>query len=376
MKVTQNQLLFNASNLHVGGGVQVAASVISEWARMSDLVPECTEIWASSEVDANLRASGCDVASLQGYRVVNTHGLSVMFSPEARRLRNFRRVFTLFGPLYKWGFDPFSIVGFAQAWLIQPENEVAQRIPFIWRAIIRLKFRIQELFFRRANILVVELEHVAAALVSRKVVSAERVRVVHNCIGSIYTQPDRWLPVSTVPTSVRIKIGFVGRNYPHKNTAIFPEIARELTRHYELNVDFYVTFTDAEWLACDESFRDSVKNVGALSVAECPSFYQAMNAVIFPSLLECFSATPLEALAMGRPLFASDRQFNRDICGEHAIYFDPLNARDAAKKIAEYFKETTDHARRLDLARQHALLFSSAQERARKYLSLLVSPMT
>ena len=62
MSRLDKRVLFNASNLHVGGGVQVATSTLCEWAQFEEL-PANLEIWVSSEVDRNVRGAGCDVSS-------------------------------------------------------------------------------------------------------------------------------------------------------------------------------------------------------------------------------------------------------------------------------------------------------------------------
>ena len=58
-----------------------------------------------------------------------------------------------------------------------------------------------------------------------------------------------------------------------------------------------------------------------MSLAQCPSYFKELDGIILPSLLECFSATPLEALIMGKPIFLSDRQFNKDVVGDFYFYF-------------------------------------------------------
>ena len=108
-----------------------------------------------------------------------------------------------------------------------------------------------------------------------------------------------------------------------------------------------------------------------MSPDECPSFYEQIDGVVFPSLLECFSATPLEAMVMNKPLFASDRGFVRDVCGSHAMYFNPLDANNIADHIASYFKSNLDRTAQLQQARNHALNFSSAKSRAEKYLHII-----
>lgn len=366
-----NKILINASNLHVGGGVQVAASVIGELTR-EHLLPSGLVIWASEAVNANLRKLGCDLSALPFYEVVNSHGLKLLRSPLANRLQDFDVVFTVFGPLYVWKLSGVSITGFAQPWIIYPDNEIDRAMGWRQRWLSRLKFSLQSVFFRRANQLVVELEHVRAGLLHRGIGSPPSIHVVHNCLSSLYTTRSSWQAVAVVDTGADIKLGFVGRNYAHKNTRIFPEVIDLLRRNHGIKASIYVTFTDEEWAACDDAFRASVTNVGPLFVAQCPTFYRSMDAVIFPSLLECFSATPLEAMAMEKPLFASDRPFNRDVCHGHAHYFDPLTPASAAKAIAQVFLSGAPNPDALRAAREHAINFSSPKERAEQYLALLM----
>ena len=76
-------------------------------------------------------------------------------------------------------------------------------------------------------------------------------------------------------------------------------------------------------------------------------------------------------MVMSKPLFASDRGFVRDVCGDYAVYFDPLDADDIALNIANYFKADTERAEQLQQARDHALGFSSAKGRAEQYLEII-----
>lgn len=365
------RLLINASNLHVGGGVQVATSVISELASL-DRLPANVSVWASSEVDMNLKKLGCCVANLPSYEVVDVHGLAQLFSPVRHRLNEFDAIFTIFGPLYQWRLRAASIVGFAQSWIVYPDNEIYDTMSGFERLKTRLKFWLQSLFFRQADQLVVELDHVKEGLLKAGIGRSGFVRVVHNCLSTLYNRSDSWQPVNVPEGKAAFKIGFVGRNYAHKNTKIFPGVRELLKRKFDLDVCFYVTFTEEEWSACSPEFRSAVINVGPLSVAQCPSFYRAMDGVVFPSLLECFSATPLEAMAMERPLFASDRPFNRDVCGKHAHYFDPMNLDSAADVIGAYLLNGSGDRTALEDARIHALSFANAADRARQYLECLL----
>jgi len=341
---------------------------------MSSLnLPHGLALLVSDEVHRNLGASGYTVPQSVSYSVENTYGFNPLGLFRKSSMDSFDTVFTVFGPLYRWPTPFRNIVGFAQPWIIYPNNECYAMLPLLQRLKMRLKFKIQSWFFRRADVLVVELEHVRQGLVRELGIPAERIHVVHNCLSSIYHREDLWQNVDIPDVECDVRLGFLGRNYLHKNTAIFPQVAGALERKHGIRAKFFVTFTDEEWQACSPDFRAACVNIGPLTVAQCPNFYRAMDAIVFPSLLECFSATPLEAMAMERPLIASDRPFNRDVCGPHAHYFDPMDPESAADRVATIFGGEGADRQALRAARDHAISFSSPRKRVEKYLALVTS---
>lgn len=324
------------SNLHVGGGVQVAASFLRELTHYVEFTRSADAL-VSTEVHRSVLQLGLDPSVFHSYSVIDVYGIRQAFGTFAQRLAQYKVVFTVFGPLYAYRHPYASIVGFAQAFVAYPKSEAYFQIPITRRILIRAKFRLQSFFFRRSNHLIVEAPHVRNQLT--KMGWRMPIDVVPNCLNGIYEDQGRWMPVE-VPGSANIKLGIVCRDYLHKNLGMLPVVKKLLNDQYGLIVDFYVTLTGNEWKARDATFRQSMINVGSLTVAQCPSFYRQMNGVIFPSLLECFSATPLEAMYMQLPLFASDRGYVRDVCGNSAIYFEPTDPNDVAAVIARYFSQS------------------------------------
>lgn len=364
------KLLFNASNLHTGGGIQVATSIVFELLRT--IKPhDPIEILISSEIEKELNNIEKNLPK-NNFKILNTYSSSIFNLNFSFNFNSQQTVLTVFGPLYRWRTPFINIVGFAQAWIIYPNNECYSMLSTAQRIKTRLKYWIQGLFFKRADILVVELEHVKQGLIRELNIPEERIHVVHNCLSSIYLNESLWQQVEIPKSKEFLNLGFLGRNYIHKNTSIFPAITAELEKSHGLKARFYVTFTEQEWVDCTPEFRAVCINAGPLALTQCPHFYQILDAVVFPSLLECFSATPLEAMAMKKPLFASDRPFNHDICGPHAHYFDPLNPTSAARVIAYVLKGNGPDPVALKAAREHAINFSSPKERAEKYLALLM----
>ena len=365
------KILLNTSNLHNGGGVQVAVSFIFELSLMSDMDFSCIHVVASDEVNCGLTRLNTKIDRFGSYKVLNTYGLQALRSTLNKRIKRYHVVFTIFGPNYLRVKSKKEIVGFAQPWMLNFDNPISQKMSFLRRNTLRTKFFVQWLFFLRSDHYVVELEHVKNDLTSIKGINSNQISVVYNTVSSLYLDNQYWKSITIDKRQEDLSLGIVTRDYPHKNLEILPSVAHALELKYNLKVHFYTTLNDLEWDTKDEFFKRYVSTVGSLSPDECPSFYEQIDGVVFPSLLECFSATPLEAMVMSKPLFASDRGFVRDVCGSHAVYFDPLDADDIAENIASYFKSDLDRTQQLKQARDHALNFSSAKGRAVQYLEII-----
>ena len=365
------KVIINGSNLHSGGGLQAGISFLYEASRLNSSDLRLLHVIVSSEIYAGLAQMGANTAVFGRYEVIDTFGLEGLYSKLNNRIKEYELVFTIFGPNYLRVKAKKEIVGFAQLWILNFDNPISEKMSFFSKNVLRLKFLIQWLFFLRADHYVVELEHVKKGLIQSKGVDAEKVSIVYNTVSSLYLDESKWKTICIEKGNEKISLGIVTRDYPHKNIGILPAVGQILESKHNLKVHFYTTLNELEWSARDEFFKKYVSTVGSLSPDQCPSFYQQIDGVVFPSLLECFSATPLEAMVMAKPLFASDRGFVRDVCAEYAVYFDPLDANDIALKIANYFKTNFNNTEKLDRARNHALNFSSAKSRAEKYLEII-----
>ena len=363
--------LINASNLHNGGGVQVAISFIYELSLMIDKNLNYLHIVTSKEVDEGLKRLNADLYRFGSYEVINTYGLQALRSDLNKKIKDYELVFTVFGPNYLRGKAKKDVVGFAQPWIINFDNPISKKLSSLNRLKLWSKFNLQWLFFLRSNHYVVELEHVKEKLHILKKIPNKKISVVYNTVSSLYKDNSKWRPIVVNKSKNQLSLGIVTRDYPHKNLDILPKVAHSLKLNHNLSVHFYTTLNDKEWSRRSPLFKKHVSTVGSLSPEECPSFYQQVDSVIFPSLLECFSATPLEAMAMEKPLFASDLDFVHDVCHDYAIYFDPLDADDIAFKIANYFQSDKIDKAKLRKAKEHAFNFSSAKGRAENYLKII-----
>lgn len=363
------RLLINASNLRVGGVVQVGISAIDEISRLSTGDMEIS-VLACEGVDRNLSQIHCDRGAFARYRVRSVPGLSPFDPVLDEEIARADAVFTVFGPLYARRRPKVSVMGFAQPWIIYPDNDIYRGLSPLSKARSRLKYGIQAAILRRnADHAIVEAPHVKERLIARGLLFEDRVSVVSNCVSDIFRHPELWRPVM-LPARRGLRIGFLGRDYPHKNLSILPGVVRALRERHGVEAEFIVTLTEAEWQVRTPEFRAAVTNAGPLDLAQCPSFYAALDAAIFPSLLECFSVMPLEAMAMGLRVYASDRPFVRDTCGPLARYFDPRAPEAAAACIAGGLADPPG-PEEVEAIRRQGFAGMSPRERAERYLDII-----
>jgi glycosyltransferase involved in cell wall biosynthesis len=365
------KILVNCSNLHVGGGVAVATSFINCLSYMEHGSLEIS-LLLSSHVNKNLISLKTDTSAFSEVVVKDFYGLSALWKGVDNCFNQYDLVFTIFGPTYFIFKNTRHIVGFAQPLIIYPFNPVSRGLTLYKRVKQRIKYKIQELFFSRSDEIIVELEHVQNELEKKALFKSKNIHVVYNAVDSIFNEPARWAPAKIRDTGKRIKLGLISRNYPHKNLSCLPDLKKLLNCKYGIACEFFVTFTDLEWAECSESFKNNINNVGVLSLAQCPSFYSQMDGVVFPSLLECFSAVPIEAMMMRTPLFASELPFIKDCCLSHANYFDPLSVDSMALSIKNYYSSSKDvRIENLNIAYQFVLGYPAAKERAASYIEII-----
>lgn len=362
------KILINAANLHSGGGVQVVSSFINELPFLSNNIIKSFDVIVSTEVDKNINQT--TKSFFKNYNVYNIFGLK-NYKNNLGLFDNYDLVFTVFGPCY-YNIKGLNLVGFAQAWIIYPDNECYNLLSFSEKFKLKIKYFLQKIFFKKSDFLIVELEHVKNRLVELDIFKKDNIFVVYNTVSNVYFSPEKWEEVN-IKTSDKFKIGIISRDYFHKNTNVLPQVKEVLRKKYQKDVDFYVTFNEEEWANKSSNFQENIINVGPLKVNECPNFYEKMDAIIFPSLLECFSATPLEAMIMEKPLFASDRGFIKDVCLDFAYYFEPTDPESAAAVINDFIenKNINELDIKLTAAQTHAKNFSSAHQRAVKYTQII-----
>lgn len=142
--------------------------------------------------------------------------------------------------------------------------------------------------------------------------------------------------LGTCPKPIRLL--FLASYYGHKNHDILPAVARAIrARGLAGLVQIFVTLGDDAPASLREQLArcpDVVTDLGRLAPALVADALADASALFLPTLVESYGLIYLEAMACGRPILTSDRDFARWMCGGTALYFDPMDAGSIVQSIA------------------------------------------
>ncbi|EWH04884.1 hypothetical protein AT00_17125 [Pseudoalteromonas lipolytica SCSIO 04301] len=361
-------ICINASNLHVGGGVQVAASFINELF-LSDLDYQIfcvVSVEVSNVLYYQKKPDNINIFVLDANGPLDTFKKTFLFRRFFKQYR-ITTVFSVFGPTYLLVPKNIKhIVGFANAWILFPKSKAYSLMGVKSRILKRFRYFIYELdFLFNSDELVVETKTVAKELSNTLFLAKKKNYVVENCVSSIYESKELWKVIDYERPVVDLVFCTIANDYIHKNLDIIPQVARVLRDKYNLTTQFIVTLKPESYEKKTSDFKSCTFNLGVILPSQCPYIYLASDAVFLPSLLECYSANYPEAIFMEKLIFTSNLPFAHEACGDSAFYFDPLDPNDIAKVI---FENYTAVFRKPD---NPNLVLQTAHHRMMQYINII-----
>jgi glycosyltransferase involved in cell wall biosynthesis len=176
---------------------------------------------------------------------------------------------------------------------------------------------------RAARAVVVTSEFVRQRAVSVLGLDPEQVHVVPHAIDH-----DVFRPGDEEPEPILL---YPARPWPHKNHARLFEVFAAL-RETRPRLRLVLTGGGHERLG---ALPDGVESLGVVDTTELASLYRRAACLVFPSLYEGFGLPPLEAMACGCPVAASNAGAIPEVCGDAAVLFDPRDDESMASAIVE-----------------------------------------
>lgn len=364
------KILISAANLRNGGAVTVASALLDAIIGVScnhgfDWISHLS-IDVSQQVALNMRINVSEVCSPEiDLRVKDVQILRQWVRPH----NDWHDVrLTIFGPEYGPRKAKFEVVGFADGSLIPVEETPIQSSAGLSVG-SPLKKKIKLLAMRRYDAYVVQTEDMALAL-ARHV--QQPITVIPNVPAPIFNhshrQTDSGLPIRR-PGEIRLF--YPARGYPHKNHKALESICDQFMTAYRVPLSIVTTLRAHEMRHLDLASSVNIINVGEVSTQRCASLYSNTDGLIFPSLNETASSAPLEAMAMGKPVFASDLPNIRKMTNNMGIYFDPFEPKSAAMAIHQLI----DHPEEISLivlaAQEWIRGIGTIEDQAWMYLNML-----
>ena len=176
---------------------------------------------------------------------------------------------------------------------------------------------------RRADVVVTISEFARSRIVALLGIDPELVVVAHLGVDATEFEPNLG-PRENL-------LLYPARGWPHKNHAVLFE-AFSLLRADDPSLRLVLTGGGLEGLA---PLPVGVETRGLVGRAELRELYRTAAALVFPSLYEGFGLPPLEAMASGCPVAASNAGSLPEICGDAAVLFDPGSPGSIAAGVRE-----------------------------------------
>lgn len=363
------RILIDNSSLFAGGGIQVATSFLNDLKTFNNehLYWVLQSPHSAKTIDTTTFPENfifCDIPE-------------EIYTSKLRRIRYVKKIekkvrpnviFTTFGPSYHKS-DYSKIVGFAFGQMLYTDSPFYKHLSFLqklkYKILIFLKKRA---FMDNSDVLVFETEN-ARLIFKQKTSYKKDTFTVHNTLNAIFDKREEW---QTLPIEkTQLDILCLTANYPHKNLKLIPKIIEEIQRIApKLNFKVHISLKKEE-LNFNNKYDSYINYLGNVLLNQLPSLYQQMDVLLMPSLLETFSTTYLEAMAMKVPIVASDMPFSRDICAESALYCSPLKADEYAEKILLLHNNTSVKNELIQKGKQNLKRFGTSIDRTKKYIEII-----
>jgi glycosyltransferase involved in cell wall biosynthesis len=368
------KLIINTSNLNGGGGVQVGFSFINECVKFSDHeyhVFLCPKIKSQLEINSF-------PANFYFYDFPNPPKPTIKGLFVSKRLRALEKqimpncVFSIFGPTY-WTPKVNHLMGFANPHFLYPDSSffsiISTKEKLTWKILSIVK---QFFFKHNANYYHVETNEVRGRLSKFLSCPLDSIFTVSNTYNSFYNS---FVAKSSKYFQERVETEFrlvcISAYYSHKNLEIINKIVPLLIENGYKNIKFVLTISNDIF---ERIFTDIAKsqivNIGPIPVIDCPQLYSECDALFLPTLLECFSVSYLEAMKMQLPILTSNLPFAHDICGDAALFFNPLDANEALQAIIQLFENKSLQFQLIEKGNNQSKKYNGPEERAKRYLKI------
>ncbi len=221
---------------------------------------------------------------------------------------------------------------------------------------------------RRAKYIIAVSENTKKDIIKHLHISAQKIKVIYNGISDKFKFIKDTLCLQKTLKKYNITKEFllytgVWRN--HKNLVNLIRAFEIIKNTSHLNLQLVITgkpdpsYPEIKKTANNSRMKNDIIFTGLIPEEDLINLYNAAHIYVFPSLYEGFGFPPLEAMKCGTPVAASFSSSIPEICGkENAVFFDPYDTNDMAKKIIMLYKNTDLKKSLIEKGKKHVIKFS------------------
>jgi glycosyltransferase involved in cell wall biosynthesis len=357
-----------------GGSLQVALSLLSEWNAGHKehqyfifLSPQLAPLIDEKLFDSNFHFYYFDKnPTYTTFTALTFHrGLTAL-----ERAINPDTVFTVFGPAL-WKPKSNHIVGFANGYYLFDDSDYIRK-KVLTGFLQRTKYYVRRFLIFR------QLKKEAATYWVETIIAKKRLEQLFapnikiEVVGNTYGASFKNKALDESSSNNLFNLLYLTAYYPHKNIEIIPKVIVELKKR-NVSCCFLLTLSNAVFnkIFDSETDKNYVQNLATISPDDAARVYQCCDAVFVPSLLETFSANYPEAMKSNKPILTSDLDFAHQICGDAALYFNPINEHDIADKIELLMSNKSFQEHLIAEGQQQLLKLETPESRADKLMRLI-----
>jgi len=224
---------------------------------------------------------------------------------------------------------------------------------------------------KRAKIIIAPSEFTKKDIISTLCSPAEKIKVTYLAPYQNKTDAKDTGGAASIPEPYVL---YVGVAYPHKNLDRLLQAWQIFTEKngnkYYLVLSGKNNYFYKKLMASAKS--DNVIFTDFLSDADLSAAYNHASLFVFPSLYEGFGMPPLEAMAHGVPVVSSNSTCLKEILGDAACYFDPLQPLQIAEAMQRGLQDQEIRKNLLENAK-NVLAKYSWEETTRQTLNIYLS---
>ena len=206
---------------------------------------------------------------------------------------------------------------------------------------------------RKANFILADSENTRKDLLELMGVASERVEVLYAGVGESFRPSDGGRARARYGLPERFILS-LGTLEPRKNFARLVRAFAILKRGLRSNNDLKLVIAGRKGWLYEEIFgaveecglEGDVIFPGYVEDEDLPSLYSAAELFVYPSIYEGFGLPPLEAMACGTPVVASEAPPLPEVLGDAALFFSPYDEEAMASAME---KALLDEGLRLKL---------------------------